>query len=119
MEDAVQNAVENAKLNGIENAEFYCGAAEDEAPKLINKGERADVVVLDPPRKGCEEKLLSAIADMKPERIVYVSCDCATMARDAAFLCKNGYKLKEAHAFDQFPMTSHVECCVLLCQEEN
>ena len=118
VEDAVKNAVENAKLNGIENAEFFCGEAENVAPKLIKEGERADVVVLDPPRKGCEERLLSAIADMKPERIVYVSCDCATMARDAKFLCENGYTLKEAHAFDQFPMTSHVECCVLLCREE-
>ena len=118
VEDAVKNAVENAKLNGIDNAEFFCGEAENVAPKLIENGEKADVVVLDPPRKGCEEKLLSAIANMKPERIVYVSCDCATMARDAKYLCENGYKLKEAHAFDQFPMTSHVEAVSLLVRDD-
>ena len=118
VEDAVKNAVENAKLNGIENAEFFCGEAENVAPTLIKNGEKADVVVLDPPRKGCEEKLLSAIADMKPERIVYVSCDCATMARDAKYLCENGYALKEAHAFDQFPHTSHVEAVSLLMRED-
>ena len=117
VEDAVKNAKENAELNGITNTEFYCGAAEDVAPKLIKEGEKADVVVLDPPRKGCDEKLLSSIAGMKPERIVYVSCDPATMARDAKILCANGYTLKEAHVFDQFPQTSHVESCVLLCQE--
>ena len=114
VEDAVKNAIENAELNGITNTEFYCGAAEDVAPKLINGGEKADVVVLDPPRKGCDEKLLSSIVSMKPKRIVYVSCDCATMARDAKFLCENGYTLKEAHAFDQFPQTSHVESVALL-----
>ena len=116
VEDAVKNARENAELNGITNAEFYCGAAEEVAPKLIREGEKADVVVLDPPRKGCDEKLLSAIAGMKPERIVYVSCDPATMARDAKYLCQNGYILKEAHMFDQFPMTSHVESAVVLCR---
>ena len=115
VEDAVKNAKENTELNSITNAKFYCGAAEDVAPKLIRSGEKADVVVLDPPRKGCEEKLLFSIAGMKPERIVYVSCDPATMARDAKFLCENGYSLKETHVFDQFPQTSHVECCLLLC----
>ena len=114
VEDAVKNAKENADLNGITNTEFYCGAAEDVAPKLIKDGEKADVVVLDPPRKGCEEKLLSAIAEMKPMKIVYVSCDCATMARDAKILCEKGYTLKETHVFDQFPMTSHVESAVLM-----
>lgn len=119
VEDAVKNAVENAMLNGIENAEFFCGEAENVAPKLIKEGEKADVVVLDPPRKGCDEKLLSAIACMKPERIVYVSCDCATMARDAKYLCENGYALKETHAFDQFPMTSHVESVALLVRTDS
>jgi len=117
VEDAVKNAKENTELNSITNTEFYCGAAEDVAPKLIREGEKADVVVLDPPRKGCEEKLLSSIAGMKPERIVYVSCDPATMARDAKFLCENGYTLEEAHVFDQFPMTSHVESIVRLCRK--
>ena len=114
VEDAVNNAKENALLNGITNAEFFCGAAEDVAPKLIQSGEKADTVVLDPPRKGCEEKLLLAIAKMSPSKIVYVSCDPATMARDAKFLCENGYTLKEVHVFDQFPQTSHVESVALL-----
>ena len=114
VEDAVKNAKENAELNGITNTEFFCGAAEDVAPKLIRSGEKADTVVLDPPRKGCDEKLLSSIAGMKPERIVYVSCDPATMARDVKYLCENGYILKEAHVFDQFPQTSHVESVALL-----
>lgn len=111
---AVENAVENARLNGIENAQFYCGKAEEVAPALIKDGAVAGTVVLDPPRKGCEEALLSAIADMSPSKIVYVSCDCATMARDAKFLAEKGYALKEAHVFDQFPMTSHTECVVLM-----
>lgn len=119
IEDAVKNARENAELNSIENAEFYCGAAEDVAPKLIKEGTRADVVVLDPPRKGCDEKLLIAISKMSPERIVYVSCDCATMARDAKFLAENGYKLMETHVFDQFPHTSHVESVALMVRTDS
>ena len=111
---AVENAVENANLNNIENAQFYCGKAEEVAPELIKDGVRADIVVLDPPRKGCEESLLRAISTMAPSKIVYVSCDCATMARDAKFLSSHGYSLKEAHVFDQFPHTSHVECTILL-----
>lgn len=118
VEDAVTNAKENAILNGIDNAEFYCGEAEVIAPRMIAGGTKADIVVVDPPRKGCGEKLLSAIGDMKPERLVYVSCDAATMARDAKILCENGYTLSQVHVFDQFPQTSHVECCVLLCRTE-
>ncbi len=114
--DAVENAKENARLNNIENAQFYCGKAEEVAPELIKEGKIADTVVLDPPRKGCEESLLSSIADMSPSKIIYVSCDCATMARDAKFLASRGYILKEAHGFDQFPHTSHVESVVLLTQ---
>ncbi len=117
--DAVENAKENARLNDIENVQFYCGKAEEVAPQLIKEGKIADTVVLDPPRKGCDEALLSAIAEMNPEKIVYVSCDCATMARDAKFLAEKGYNLKEAHVFDQFPHTSHVECVVRLCRNEH
>jgi len=116
VEDAVKNAKENAELNNITNADFYCGAAEEVAPKLIKSGISADMVVLDPPRKGCDEKLLSAISEMNPRRIVYVSCDPATMARDARYLCEKGYKLEEVHVFDQFPQTSHVESVALLVQ---
>lgn len=111
---AVENAVENARLNNIENVHFYCGAAQEVAPELIKDGAVADTVVLDPPRKGCDENLLSAIADMAPSKIVYVSCDCATMARDAKFLSEYGYSLKEAHVFDQFPHTAHVESVILM-----
>ena len=114
VEDAVKNARENAELNGISNAEFYCGEAEVIAPRMIKDGTKADIVVVDPPRKGCGEKLLSAIGEMKPERLVYVSCDCATMARDAKILCEYGYGIKEVHVFDQFPMTGHTESVALL-----
>ncbi len=116
VEDAVKNAKENAELNFITNAEFYCGEAEVVAPRIIADGTKADIVVVDPPRKGCEEKLLSSIGKMCPERLVYVSCDSATMARDAKILREYGYVIKEVHVFDQFPMTGHVECVVLLQQ---
>ncbi len=114
VEDAVKNAKENAELNGITNAEFYCGEAEVIAPRMIQDGTTADIVVVDPPRKGCGEKLLSAIGTMMPKKLVYVSCDNATMARDAKILAGYGYKLKKVHVFDQFPMTSHTESVALL-----
>ena len=117
--DAVENAKENAQLNNMENVEFHCGKAEEVAPKLIKIGKIAGTVVLDPPRKGCDEALLLAIAEMNPEKIVYVSCDCATMARDAKFLASRGYILKEAHVFDQFPHTSHVESVVLMVRADS
>ena len=106
---AIENAKKNAKTNGIENAEFYCAAAEDITPKLIEQGIKPDTVILDPPRKGSDEKTLSAIVSAKPERIVYVSCNPATLARDVRFLTENGYKLTDATAFDLFPQTSHIE----------
>ncbi len=108
--EAISDARENAKLNNITNADFYTGAAEDICPSLIQSGEKAHVVVVDPPRKGCDEKLLDAIGKMKPEKIVYVSCNVSTLARDAKYLCeKYGYKMKEAFPFDQFPHSMHVE----------
>lgn len=113
---AIENAKENAKKNGIDNAQFYCAAAEDITPKLIENGIKPDTVILDPPRKGSDAKTLSAIVSAKPERIVYVSCNPATLARDVKFLTENSYSLREATAFDLFPQTSHVECCVLLCR---
>ena len=106
----------NAALNNITNAFFYCGEAEKKAPELIKNGVTSDIVVLDPPRKGCDEKLLTAIGEMSPKKIVYVSCDPATMARDAKILCSCGYEIKDVSVYDQFPHTSHVECCVLLCR---
>ncbi|MBR5535790.1 MAG: 23S rRNA (uracil(1939)-C(5))-methyltransferase RlmD [Clostridia bacterium] len=113
--EAIEDARENARLNNITNAEFYCGAAEDVCSGIIKAGEKADVVVVDPPRKGCDEKLLDAIGKMKPEKIVYVSCNVSTLARDARILHeKYGYKMKEAFPFDQFPHSMHVEAVVSL-----
>lgn len=115
--EAITDAKENAKRNNIENAEFYCAAAEKIVPELIRNGETPNMVILDPPRKGSDEKTLSAIVQAKPERIVYVSCNPATLARDAKFLCDNGYEVKKTTAVDMFPHTTHVECCVMLCRE--
>lgn len=113
--EAIEDARENAKLNNITNAEFYCGAAEDVCPPLIKAGEKANVVVVDPPRKGCDEKLIDAIGQMKPDKIVYVSCNVSTLARDAKILReKYGYELNEAFPFDQFPHSMHVEAVALL-----
>ena len=116
--EAIENAKENAKRNGIENAEFYCSAAEDIVPKLIKDGESPDVVILDPPRKGSDEVTLSAIVSAKPKRIVYVSCNPATLARDAKFLTENGYKVEKVTAVDMFPHTVHVESVMLLNRED-
>ncbi len=118
VDKAIEDAKENADRNGIQNAEFYCGAAEDVVPRLIEKKFRPDVVIIDPPRKGSDEKTLSAILEAKPKRIVYVSCNPATLARDARFLADGGYELKTATPVDMFPNTEHVECCLLLCREE-
>lgn len=113
--EAIEDARENAKLNGITNTEFFTGAAEEVCPSLIKNGEKADIVVVDPPRKGCDEKLLDAIGKMAPERIVYVSCNVSTLARDAKYLFeKYGYELKEAFPFDQFPHSMHVEAVASL-----
>lgn len=120
---AIEDARRNAKINGIENARFYVGKAEEVLPKYYENyakehpGEhaRADVIVVDPPRKGCEESLLRTMVEMEPERIVYVSCDSATLARDLKFLCgEGGYRLEKWRAVDQFPMTVHVETICLL-----
>ena len=111
---AVEDARKNALANGICNAEFYAGRAEDIVPDLIKNGERPDVVILDPPRKGSDTATLDAIVEAAPERVVYVSCDPATLARDMKYLRKNGYVPKKAQGFDMFPHTVHVETIVLL-----
>jgi len=116
--EAIENAKENAKRNGIQNAEFYCSAAEDIVPELIKDNISPDIVILDPPRKGSDEKTLSAIVSAKPKRIVYVSCNPATLARDAQFLTQNGYTAKSVTAVDMFPHTVHVESVMLFCKEE-
>ena len=133
---AIEDAKNNAKLNGIKNAEFFVGKAEEVLPEFYEKnlahempnlavgaaGEgdmlHPDVIVVDPPRKGCDEKCLETMLKMQTERIVYVSCDSATLARDLRILCEGGYELKRVRAVDQFGNTTHVECVTLL-QREN
>lgn len=112
---AIENAMENAKNNGIENAEFFVGKAEEVLPeKYENEGIYADVIVVDPPRKGCDEQCLETMLKMKPKRIVYVSCDSATLARDLRVLCDGGYNLERVRGVDQFGMTVACETVVLL-----
>lgn len=117
--DAIEDARRNASLNGFTNTEFYVGKAEEVLPEKYEKeGVRADVIVVDPPRKGCDETLLSTMVKMQPERIVYVSCDSATLARDLRYLCDNGYELKRVCPADMFPQTVHVETVVLLSHKK-
>ncbi|MBR6349295.1 MAG: 23S rRNA (uracil(1939)-C(5))-methyltransferase RlmD, partial [Lachnospiraceae bacterium] len=112
---AIENAEENARLNGIENALFFCGEAEKIFPEWAQEEDaQADVVVVDPPRKGCDVRLLEAIIKVAPDRIVYVSCDPATLARDVKILSDGGYKLVKAQPVDMFPHTVHVETVVLM-----
>ena len=115
---AVEDAKDNAKRNGIENAEFFCGDAGQAALELGRKGIKADVVIVDPPRKGLNADTIEALARFAPRRIVYVSCDPATLARDVALLKERGYSLKNALAADLFPRCSHVESIVTLLREE-
>ena len=111
---AIDNARENAKRNGIHNADFRCGAAEEVLPALVDEGLRPDVIVIDPPRKGVEPAVIDAIAKAGPRRVVYVSCNVATQARDAALLCERGYHLDKVQPVDMFCWTSGVECVALL-----
>ena len=123
---AINDAKRNAEINGIKNAEFFVGKAEEILPEYYENytrehdGEKAyaDVIVVDPPRKGCDETLLHTMVEMSPKRIVYVSCDSATLARDLKYLCGNGYRLEKVRAVDMFPMTVHVETVVLLSQQK-
>ena len=117
---AIEDAKNNAALNGITNAEFFVGKAEEVLPQFYNSDDldagmrHPDVIVVDPPRKGCDEQCLSTMLAMRPERIVYVSCDSATLARDLRILVDGGYELQKVRAFDQFAHTGHVETVVLL-----
>lgn len=113
-EQAVLNARENAKINGFENAEFYLGDCFKVVDSLIKSGVKADVVIVDPPRKGCSEKLLDLIEKISPKKVVYVSCNSATLARDLKILREKGFVLKKLTPVDMFPQTRHVECVVLL-----
>lgn len=124
--EAIEDAKRNAALNGFENAEFFVGKAEEVLPQYYENyakthdGEHAhaDVIVVDPPRKGCEESLLQTMVDMEPERIVYVSCDSATLARDLKFLCGKGYEIRKVRPVDMFPHTVHVETVCLLSKRD-
>lgn len=126
--EAIEDARNNAKINNISNAEFFVGKSEEVFPEfyqnkcltnqcLTNKEETADVIVVDPPRKGCDEKLLAAIVKMAPPKVVYVSCDSATLARDLKFMCGNGYEVVKVQPVDMFSHSVHVECVCLLSRK--
>jgi 23S rRNA (uracil1939-C5)-methyltransferase len=115
---AIRDAEENARVNGVSNAAFHAAAAEALLPQMVAQGLRPDVIVLDPPRKGCEEPVLRAIAQAAPRRVVYVSCDPATLARDAKLLCAMGYQADQCQPVDMFCWTGHVETVVLLSKGE-
>lgn len=120
VEAAIRDAKENAVNNGIDNAEFFVGKAEEVLPdfyereKAAGRSAAADVIVVDPPRKGCDTMCLETILKMQPKRVVYVSCDSATLARDLKILCEGGYELKKVRAVDQFGHTTHVECVIMM-----
>ena len=116
---AIDDARENAKLNGLDNVEFFVGKAEEVLPEQYEKNKvYADVIVVDPPRKGCDEQCLNTIVTMAPKRVVYVSCDSATLARDLKMLCEKGYEVEKVRCCDMFGWTTHVETVVLLSKGE-
>ncbi len=120
--EAIEDARKNAALNHFSNTEFFVGAAEEVVPEQYGKSEgrlKADVVTLDPPRKGCDEKLLETVVGMEPKRIVYVSCDPATLARDLRYLCDRGYEILRVRACDMFGMGYHVESVCLLYRRDS
>ena len=118
IEPAIINARENARINNVSNTEFYVGKSEVVIPDLINKGIVPDVIVVDPPRKGCDKKLLDSIIMSDIKKIVYVSCDPATLARDLKILSHEKYEVKEVQPIDMFPQTKHVETVVLLSRKD-
>lgn len=114
---AIENAKENAQLNHISNADFICADAFDGAKEIEKRGLKPDLVIVDPPRKGCQKELFDVIENMGANRIVYVSCDSATLARDLAILKEKGYNLQHLTAVDMFPRTPHVECVADIVKE--
>ena len=116
---AVENARRNAERNAVQNAEFLCADAAEAAKILFERGEKPDVIVIDPPRKGCDSALIATIAAMRPKRVVYVSCDPATLARDLKLFGESGYKTDAAAPVDMFPGTAHVECVISLSAKGN
>ena len=115
--EAIENAKRSAEQNGIDNARFLCGDALQAAEELRKEGVRPDVIVVDPPRKGLTPELIETIVQMAPDRVVYVSCDPATMARDLKLFSDNNYSVKEITPCDMFPRTSHVECVVMMSRK--
>ena len=111
---AVENAKTNAELNNITNADFYCGDAGEVFGKLREQGCKPDIIVIDPPRKGCSPETIEVIAEAAPKKIVMISCNPATAARDAKLLSENGYSVDKVCGVDLFPRTGHVECVVLM-----
>lgn len=115
VEEAIDMAKENAQLNNITNAEFYAGKSEVVIPNLYKQGVTADVIIVDPPRKGCDTKLLDTIIKMQPKKVVYVSCDPATLGRDIKYITDNSeYKLKNVQPVDMFPRSAHVETVIMM-----
>ena len=115
---AIEDARRNAEINGIKNAEFFVGKAEEVLPEQFEKNHvHADVIVVDPPRKGCDTVCLDTILKMRPERVVYVSCDSATLARDLRYLADGGYMVERGWCCDMFPGTVHVETVALLVKK--
>ncbi|MBC6695442.1 23S rRNA (uracil(1939)-C(5))-methyltransferase RlmD [Terrisporobacter mayombei] len=117
VEEAIEDAKRNAEINKLDNVEFYVGKAEEVVPKMYKQGKRANVVVVDPPRKGCDEKVLDTIVSMQPDRVVYVSCNPSTLARDLNYLNEKGYKCKEVQPVDMFPHSVHIENVALIVKE--
>lgn len=116
--EAISDARENAGNNQIENAEFILGKSEDVIVELLNQGIKADIMVVDPPRKGCDVKLLNAISEMAPEKLIYVSCNPGSLSRDIKILTTLGFKIEKATPVDNFPQTSHVETVVLMSRKD-
>ena len=117
--EAIENAKENAARNQISNVSFYCGDAGEVFETLRRNGCNPDVVLLDPPRKGCSEDTLNTVINSVPQKIVMISCNPSTAARDAKFLSENGYTVNKVCGADLFPRTRHVECVVLLSREKS
>jgi len=118
VEEAIKDAKINAKINNLDNVEFYVGKAEEVVPKMYKQGKRANVVVVDPPRKGCDEKVLDTIVSMEPDRVVYVSCSPSTLARDLNYLDERGYKCLEVQPVDMFPHSVHIENVALIVKKK-
>ena len=117
--DAVSNAIENVKLNGIKNVEVICDDAGEFMTRLAQNGEKADVVFTDPPRLGCSKEFLKSLITLSPKKIVYISCNPETLSRDLAFLTKNGYAAEKIQPVDMFPYTKHVESVALLVRTDS